>query len=131
MKPNRTMRVARPTDNLTAIAEMYSKGLNLEKLSEFTDHDGFDGVILGHSNHPYHLEFTSQRDHTAGSAPSKDHLLVFYIPDEAEWEETCGRMLAAGFREVSPYNPFWDIDGRTFEDLDGYRVVLQKIAWTK
>ena len=131
MKPNRTMRVARPTDNLTAIAEMYSKGLDLEKLSEFTDHDGFDGVILGHPSHPYHLEFTSQRDHTAGSAPSEDHLLVFYIPDEAEWEETCGRMLAAGFREVSPYNPFWNIDGRTFEDVDGYRVVLQKIAWTK
>jgi hypothetical protein len=125
------MRVARPTDNLTAIAEMYSNGLDLERLSQFTDHDGFDGVILGHPNHPYHLEFTSQREHKAGSAPTKDHLLVFYIPDEAEWEETCRRMLDAGFLEVSPYNPFWDLDGRTFEDLDGYRVVLQKIAWTR
>jgi hypothetical protein len=125
------MRVARPTNNLTAIAEMYSKGLDLEKLSQFTDHDGFDGVILGHPGHPYHLEFTSQREHETGTAPTKEHLLVFYIPDQAEWEETCERMLAAGFLEVSPYNPFWDIDGRTFEDLDGYRVVLQKIAWTR
>ena len=39
------------------------------------------------------------------------------------------RMLAAGFRSVSSANPYWDVRGRTFEDLDGYRVVLQNSAW--
>lgn len=56
---------------------------------------------------------------------------MFYLPDKDEWEETCERMIAAGFKEVGSYNPFWDIEGKTFEDVDGYRVVLQNTAWTR
>lgn len=124
------MRVARPTDNLALIAEMYAKAFGFRVLSKFTDHDGFDGIILGHSNRAYHLEFTSQQQRKVGRAPTKDHLLVFYIPDRDDWEKTCEDMLRAGFREVDPYNPYWGIDGRTFEDLDGYRVVLQQEPWS-
>jgi hypothetical protein len=36
---------------------------------------------------------------------------------------------AAGFTPVSSYNSYWDKDGCTFEDLDGYRVVLQNREW--
>jgi len=38
-------------------------------------------------------------------------------------------MLNAGFSEVEPYNPYWKHFGRTFEDRDGYRVVIQRAAW--
>jgi YycE-like N-terminal domain/YycE-like C-terminal domain len=131
MKPGSTMRVARPTDNLTAIVEMYGAGLGFSVLAEFRDHAGFDGLILGHPGQPYHLEFTSQRGHRVGNAPTQDHLLVFYLPDQRAWKEECARMVTAGFREVSSYNPYWDIQGRTFEDLDGYRVVLQQGAWAE
>jgi hypothetical protein len=131
MKPGVTMRVARPTDHLAAIAEMYAKGLGFTVLVEFTDHDGFDGVILGHPEQPYHVEFTSQRGHRVGPAPTRDHLLFYYIPDPDEWTESCARMLASGFVSVVSYNPYWDVRGRTFEDLDGYRVVLQNTAWTR
>ena len=131
MKPGVTIRVARPTDNLAAIAEMYAAGLEFTVLAQFQDHAGFDGVILGHPTQPYHLEFTAQRGHRVGQAPTKDHLLVFYIPDREEWEESCASMLTAGFRDVPSYNPYWDIHGRTFEDLDGFRVVLQNTSWTK
>ena len=123
------LRIARPTDHLTPIAEMYGKGLGLSVLARFEEHDGFDGVILGVPEWPYHLEFTAQRGHDAGRAPTKDHLLVFYIPQRDAWEETCARMMAAGFRSVSSNNPFWDIQGRTFEDVEGYRVVLENAAW--
>ena len=125
------MRVARPTDNLAAIAEMYTKGLGFTVLAQFQDHEGFDGVILGHADQSYHLEFTSQPGHLVGQAPTKDHLLVFYISDQDEWVASCEQMRAAGFRSVSAYNPYWDMHGRTFEDLDGYRVVLQNAAWTR
>ncbi len=108
MKPGSTMRVARPTDNLAAIAEMYAKGLGFTVLAEFKDHRGFDGVILGHPRQPYHIEFTSQREHQVGKAPTQDHLLI-----------------------LPSYNPYWDPQGRTFEDIDGYRVVLQNAAWNK
>ena len=131
MKLDSTMRVARPTDNLAAIAEMYAKGLGFTVLAQFENHRGFDGVILGHPNQPYHIEFTSQRGHEVGKAPNRDHLLVFYIPGKDDWESTCAQMISAGFREVPSYNPYWDVRGRTFEDIDGYRVVLQNAAWTQ
>ncbi len=103
---------------------MYAKGLGLTILESFVDHDGFDGIILGQNEQPYHLEFTRQRGHRAGSAPTTEHLLVFYVPNAEEWVVNCARMTAAGFRAVSSSNPFWDSVGATFEDLDGYRVVL-------
>ena len=42
------LRIARPTDNLAVIAKMYATGLDFVVLAQFHDHDGFDGVILGH-----------------------------------------------------------------------------------
>ena len=129
MKPYITMRVARPTDNLASIAEMYARGLNFTVLAQFLDHEGFDGVVLGHPNQPYHIEFTNQRGHSVGKAPNKDHLLVFYIPDHNKWMAGCDQMVAAGFGIVPSYNPYWERQGKTFEDLDGYRVVLQNATW--
>lgn len=123
------LRVARPTDRLEAVAAMYREGLGLEVLAAFADHDGFDGVILGRPGGPYHLELTHRRGHTVGRAPTQDHLLVLYIPDAAEWAVRCAKLARAGFAEVASYNPYWDRQGRTFEDLDGYRVVLQRAAW--
>jgi hypothetical protein len=38
-------------------------------------------------------------------------------------------MQKAGFRLVAPFNPYWGFLGRTFEDPDGYRVVLQRDSW--
>ena len=108
---------------------MYADGLGLSVLDSFTDHDGFDGVILGHHGQPYHLEFTRQRRHRVGLAPSKEHLLVFYVPDAEEWAASCARMASAGFRVVQSLNPFWDRTGATFEDIDGYRVVLSNRSW--
>ena len=124
------LRVARPTDRLAEVTQMYVDGLGLSVLGTFADHAGFDGSILGSADAPYHLEFTTRRGHRAGEAPSRDHLLVFYIPDRAEWEARATRLTAAGFREVPSYNPYWDVTGRTFEDVDGYRVVLQNERWS-
>jgi catechol 2,3-dioxygenase-like lactoylglutathione lyase family enzyme len=124
-----TMRVARPTNNLVRLARFYCEGLGFDVLGRFEDHDGFDGVMLGRSDAPYHLEFTHRRGHTAGGAPSDEHLLVFYIPDAVEWQAAVNTMIAAGYDPVPAGNPYWDRQGKTFEDPDGYRVVLQGAAW--
>lgn len=123
------MRVARPTDHLDAIVEMYRTGLGLAVLGSFEDHDGFDGVMLGEKGSGYHLEFTHHRGQQVGQAPTEDNLLVFYYPDEAAWITRCNQMRLAGFIEVPAYNPYWDRRGKTFEDIDGYRVVLQNSKW--
>lgn len=126
-----TLRIARPTDNLQTIAEMYVEGLNLQVLGSFKDHDGFDGIMLGHPQSPYHIEFTAKSGHQAGKAPTSENLLIFYVPEQDEWKSSCLRMEAAGFMSVASFNPYWDKQGRTFEDLDGYRVVLQNAKWDR
>ena len=125
------LRIARPTDTLQALAEMYIQGLGLQIIGSFEGHDGFDGIILGHPESPYHLEFTQKAGHSAGKAPTQDNLLVFYLPDTQEWQASCTQMEAAGFVSVNSFNPYWDRHGRTFEDLDGYRVVLQNGFWDR
>jgi len=120
------LRIARPTDNLEKITDMYIKGLRFQLLAEFKNHEGFDGAIIGHPQHPYHLEFTHHRGTVVGKAPTKDNLLVFYIPNQNEWNLACAQLDKAGFIVANSYNPYWDKLGKTFEDLDGYRIVLQQ-----
>ncbi|MCC2546104.1 VOC family protein [Hymenobacter sp. BT175] len=124
------LRVARPTNNLTALLRFYRDALGLSVLYEFKGHDGSDGVILGHSQAPYHLEFTAQPGHFVASAPNPEHLLVFYLPDQADWQAAVTRMQSHGFTPVPAYNAYWDRQGRTFADPDGYRVVLQQADWS-
>jgi len=124
------LRVARPSDDLPAVTRFYREGLGFEVLFAFEDHDGFDGIMLGHPAAPYHLEFTRRRGHTAGRAPTQDNLLVFYLPDPDAWKAAVGRLKAAGNGPVLAFNPYWDRHGLTFEDPDGYRIVLQNEAWS-
>ncbi len=108
---------------------MYCRGLGLRILGSFENHDGFDGVMLGIVGSSYHFEFTYCRSHPVAPAPTPEDLMVLYVPLEAEWRTACARMLAAGFRQVDSFNPYWETRGHTFEDPDGYRVVLQQAQW--
>jgi len=124
-----TLRVARPTDDIEALLPFYRDGLGLDVLYRFADHDGFDGVMLGNQGAPYHFEFTKAHGHVVGRAPTQDNLLVFYLPEVEEWQAAVDRMEAVGFPPVPAFNPYWDQHGLTFEDPDGYRVVIQNAAW--
>ncbi len=124
------LRIARPTDNIDALRSFYINGLGFEILYEFKDHAGFDGLMLGHLSAQYHLEFTRKHGHNIGRAPTEDNLLVFYLPDEQTWKEAVAGMEATGFGAVKAFNPYWDESGTTFEDVDGYRVVLQNAGWS-
>jgi hypothetical protein len=130
MKIGTTLRVARPTDHLDGVVRFYMDGVGLARLGTFDDHDGFDGVMLGVPGAAYHLEFMRKRGHSVGRAPTGDNLLVFYLPDEPQWHEAINRMIGAGYEPVPSSNPYWDRAGRTFEDPDGYRVVLQNAPWS-
>jgi catechol 2,3-dioxygenase-like lactoylglutathione lyase family enzyme len=130
MNRTTTLRVARATDHLDEVVRFYVAGLGLQKLDSFEDHDGFDGVMIGVPGAAHHLEFTCRHGHGAGHAPTQENLLVFYVPEEREWQAAVDRMVAAGYAPVPSCNPYWDRSGRTFEDPDGYRVVLQRGAWS-
>lgn len=127
MQPH--LRIARPVSNLATTQDMYCRGLGLVVVGSFINHDGFDGVMLGIPDGGYHFEFTYYRGHPVAPAPTTEDLMVFYIPSSGEWQRTCASMLAAGFEQVVSFNPYWDIRGRTFEDHDGYRIVLENASW--
>ena len=123
------LRIARPSDDLPAVVKFYRDGLGLHVLGEFKDHEGFDGVMLGHKGGSYHLEFTHSHGNSAGRAPTAENLLVLYVPDTDAWTRAVARMKSAGHASVKSFNPYWDKNGKTFEDPDGYRVVLQNGNW--
>lgn len=122
------LRIARPTDHLDEVVAFY-EALGFKRVGGFVDHDGIDGVMLGHDGAGSHLEFTHHRGHTVGGAPTADHLLVFYVPDAATWSAVTASIEARGLVPVPSANPYWDRHGRTYEDPDGYRVVIQHSAW--
>ncbi len=122
--PIAQIRVARPTNRLPEIVRFYTVGLQLPRIGSFADHDGYDGVMIGLPGVHPHLEFTS---HAAGSpcpAPSRDNLLVLYMTDRDAIDATVGRLESLGYGPVEPENPYWRDRGVTFEDPDGWRVVL-------
>jgi catechol 2,3-dioxygenase-like lactoylglutathione lyase family enzyme len=123
------LRVAFGTDRLDEVVAMYRDGLGFEVLGDFDDHDGFDGVMLGHLGSDHHLEFTTHRGEPAGGVPGPDDLLVFYVTDPLEWERACERAEGAGFVRVTAVNPYWERSGATYADVDGRRVVLQSGEW--
>jgi catechol 2,3-dioxygenase-like lactoylglutathione lyase family enzyme len=124
------LRIARPTDHMTEVIRFYRDGLGLEVIASFNNHDGFDGVMLAPMGAAYHLEFTSKAGHKVGRAQTQDSLLVFYLPDAQKWKYGVTRLEHQGYHAVKSFNPYWDKHGKTFEDPDGYRIVLQNASWS-
>lgn len=123
------LRIARPSRNLDLATDFYRGAMGLELLGAFDDHEGFDGVILGHPSWPYHLELTRHRTQPATPATTDEDLLVFYYPDPAAWTAVVQRMRDAGAPEVVPTNPYWQSRAVTFTDPDGNRLVIQRERW--
>jgi catechol 2,3-dioxygenase-like lactoylglutathione lyase family enzyme len=123
------LRIARLSADLDAAVRFYRDGLGFEVLYEFKDHDGFDAVMLGRPGAAYHLAVVRKAGHQVAPAPTHDDLLVFYLPDVEDWNRAVKRLKERGYQPVRAFNPYWDKKGQTFEDPDGYRVVLQNAGW--
>jgi catechol 2,3-dioxygenase-like lactoylglutathione lyase family enzyme len=123
------LRIARPVGDIERSARMYVRGLELREIGRFENQAGFDGIMLGHPHLPLHFEFTHCHDRRIVPTPTREDLLVVYLPDGAEWNEACLRMLEAGFVATTAFNPYWNRRGRTFVDCDGYQVVLEQDTW--
>jgi catechol 2,3-dioxygenase-like lactoylglutathione lyase family enzyme len=117
-------RIARPTNQIDKIIEFYQMGLGLEKIGEFHGHEGYDGVMFGAPNNSYHLEFTQSEERIDLPTPTKEHLLVFYLPNLFALKTIVHRLADFGYKEVEPENLYWARGGVTIEDPDGWRIVL-------
>jgi catechol 2,3-dioxygenase-like lactoylglutathione lyase family enzyme len=119
------LRVARHTERLDALVRFYRDGLGLSEVGRFEDHDGYEGVFLEVPGTAAHLELTAGGVHGA-PVPHPETLVVFYLGDEQSVQAVAARL---GAEPVAPANPYWAEHGLTFEDPDGFRVVLVPERW--
>ncbi len=119
------VRFARHTTRLGELERFYRDGLGLTELGRFEGHEGYDGVFLGLPGSDAHLEFTTGGGHAAPE-PHPESLLVLYLGSEEAVAEARARV---GAEPVAPANPYWERNGVTLEDPDGFRVVLVPGAW--
>ena len=124
-----SVRIARPVSDVNRAATMYKRGLGFTEAGRFENHDGFDGVMLEKAGLGFHFEFTHCRTNPISPSPTPEDLVVLYVPSAEPWQARCAAMLSAGFQEVESFNPHWKQHGRTFEDADGYRVVIEQASW--
>jgi hypothetical protein len=126
--PVAQVRVARPTDKLREVVRFYRDGIGLAEIGSFQEHAGYSGVMLGLPASAVHLEFTEHERGSPCPAPTRDNLLVLYIPDRAAIDRIVSRLSAMGCPPVPPENPYWEQKGVTIEDPDGWRVVLMNTS---
>jgi catechol 2,3-dioxygenase-like lactoylglutathione lyase family enzyme len=119
------LRVARHTEHLEALVGFYRDGLGLNELGGFEDHDDYQGVFLEVPGTGAHLELTAGGVHGA-PVPHPESLLVLYLGDEDTVRTVAARLAV---EPVAPANPYWAEHGLTFEDPDGFRVVLVPERW--
>jgi hypothetical protein len=124
--PLAAVRFARPTDRLAEVLRFYEDGLGLRRIDSFEGHAGYSGVMLGLPDEDVHLELTTHEDGSPGPAPTRDNLLVLYMTDRSAIAGIDARMRSLGHEPVEPENPYWSGD-LTFEDPDGWRVVLRYV----
>lgn len=117
------LRVARHTANLEQIIFFYHDLLGLEVLGNFEDHNGYNGVFLGLKNTGWHLEFTTSA-HAPQHEPDDDDLLVFYQHSTVDYEALQQKFEAHHIKRIPAKNPYWNANGCTYLDPDGYRIVI-------
>jgi catechol 2,3-dioxygenase-like lactoylglutathione lyase family enzyme len=119
-------RIARHTSDLNRIIDFYGRVLGLKVLGDFKDHHQYNGVFMGLPGEGWHLEFTVS-DKLPQHQPDDDDLLVFYASSLAEFAEIKKRFIKNKVKHVQPANPYWEKNGITFEDPDGFRIVISVV----
>lgn len=120
-------RVARHTEDIEEVRVFYTQLVGLSILSEFNDH-GYRGIMLGHKEQNWHLEFTVSNKKPMHHTDEED-VLVFYFNEEEEYLDAIERFRDAMIDSVKSINPYWDEYGRTYIDPDGYRIVICHKEW--
>ncbi|GAA4899833.1 hypothetical protein GCM10023311_26520 [Flaviramulus aquimarinus] len=119
-------RNARHTNDLKPIIEFYSNILGLEVLFSFENHNDYSGVFLGKPDHQWHLEFTASVGKAEHSFDDDD-VLVFYPTEHREYDEIVERIHEKKIEKLKAKNPFWNDNGITIKDPDGFHVIISNM----
>lgn len=118
------LRIARPSRDLVAAERFWVDGVGLHVLCRVTD--GHRLLMVGWPSGTWHLELVEDSD--VEPCPTEEDLLVLYLGQPVA-AELLARLRSSGGRQVTSRNPYWDEWGVTFQDPDGYRLVLSHGNW--
>ena len=117
-------RIARHTNKLKEVIHFYGEALGLKQIGSFQEHAGYDGVMFALQGTTCHLEFTSNANGGTCAPPGRDNLLVLYFDTNENFRAATERVEGFGHQPVEPENVYWASRGLTYEDPEGWRVVL-------
>ncbi|TDO71197.1 hypothetical protein EV143_10952 [Flavobacterium chryseum] len=120
------LRVARHTDNIEKIEDFYINILDFECLGRFQNHNNYDGVFIGKSGLDWHFEFT-QSETKANHTFDEDDVIVLYPKTILDYNELINKLLRNNISIITATNPFWNENGKMFQDPDGYRIVVSPL----
>lgn len=124
------LRVARHTNNLKRIENFYINILGFERLGGFQKHNNYDGVFIGKSGLDWHFEFT-QSETEANHTFDEDDVMVLYPNTMKEYNTLLSRFYDNDIAQIKAINPYWNENGKMFQDPDGYRIVVSALKAKK
>lgn len=125
------LRIARPARDLATAERFYVEGLGFDVLQRGrgTSTGERSLLMVGLSGTAWHIELIHDTARTVEPVVTPDDLLVLYLDAPVD-PSLVARIERAGGKRVPAHNAYWDQIGVTFEDPDGYRLVLCERGWS-
>lgn len=120
------LRVARHTDNLEIIENFYINILGFERLGDFQNHKDYDSVFIGKTGLDWHFEFTQSKV-KANHSFDEDDVIILYPKTILDYNELIDKLEHHNISTITAVNPFWNENGKMFQDPDGYRIVISPL----
>ncbi len=120
------LRVARHTNDLERIENFYVDILGFERLGGFQKHNNYDGVFIGKSGLDWHFEFT-QSESKAKHTFDEEDVIVLYPKTISDYNELEHKLVRNNISIITAINPYWNQNGKMFQDPDGYRIVISPL----
>lgn len=118
------MRVARPTAEINRAITFWTEFVGLEILSQFENHDDYDGAILGYPDTAWELEVIRHASGTPLPSPTDEDIFILYLRSEVA-DAITGRLQQAGQIPHDHSNPYWKAMGASvYFDPDGYTFIV-------
>ncbi|MEG1238451.1 MAG: VOC family protein, partial [Flavobacterium sp.] len=113
-------------DNLEIIENFYINILGFERLGDFQNHKDYDGVFIGKTGLDWHFEFTQSKV-KANHSFDEDDVIILYPKTILDYNELIDKLEHHNISTITAVNPFWNENGKMFQDPDGYRIVISPL----